>query len=98
MDSIAARFNRCCLRECPAGGGTGAAQRCAAPAEVERHVASRERKDQSDVSAGRGDVAARSSRRNVTRNKNRTPVMMRLRLQMLMPVSAKCTWNRRMLG
>src|SRR3974390_3457124 len=29
--------------------------------------------------------AARSRRRSVTRNKNRTPVMMRLRLQMLTP-------------
>jgi tripartite-type tricarboxylate transporter receptor subunit TctC len=35
--------------------------------------------------------AARSSRRSVTRNKNRSPVMMRLRLQMLTPVSARCS-------
>jgi hypothetical protein len=31
----------------------------------------------------------------VTRNKNFTPVMMRLRLQMLMPLSAKCSWKWR---
>ena len=36
-----------------------------------------------------------SNRRSVTRNRNRTPVMVRLRLQMLMPVSARCSWNRR---
>src|SRR5213078_2414789 len=41
------------------------------------------------------DLAARSSRRSVTRNRNRTPVMMRLRLQMLTPVSERCSWNRR---
>src|SRR6516164_10886527 len=35
------------------------------------------------------------SRRSVTRNKNRTPVMMRLRLQMLTPDSARCNWKRR---
>src|SRR6516164_9765566 len=28
-------------------------------------------------------------------NKNRSPVMMRLRLQMLTPASARCNWNRR---
>jgi len=32
--------------------------------------------------------------RGLKRNKNFTPVMMRL--QMLMPVSAKCSWKRRM--
>src|SRR3984893_6819800 len=39
--------------------------------------------------------AARSNRRSVTRNRNRSPVMMRLRLQMLAPVSVRCSWNRR---
>jgi hypothetical protein len=37
----------------------------------------------------------RALRRSVTRNKNFTPVMLRLRLQMLMAVSAKCSWKRR---
>jgi hypothetical protein len=32
---------------------------------------------------------------SVARNRNFTPVMMRLRLQMLMPVSAKCSRKRR---
>ena len=36
------------------------------------------------------DPLAKSSRRRVTRNKKRSPVMMRLRLQMLTPASAKC--------
>src|SRR6202035_3028008 len=35
------------------------------------------------------------NRRSVTRNKNLSPVMMRLRLQMLVPVSVRCSWNRR---
>jgi hypothetical protein len=39
--------------------------------------------------------AARSWRRSVTRNKNRTPVMIRLRLQMLVPLSTRHSWNRR---
>src|SRR6516225_7448358 len=39
--------------------------------------------------------AARSWRRSVTRNKNRTPVMIRLRLQMLTPLSMRCSWKRR---
>src|SRR5437016_9067105 len=39
--------------------------------------------------------AARSWRRSVTRNKNRTPVMIRLRLQMLAPLSMRCSWKRR---
>ena len=39
--------------------------------------------------------AARSWRRSVTRNKNRTPVMIRLRLQMLAPFSMRCSWKRR---
>src|SRR4051795_5000148 len=37
----------------------------------------------------------RSRRRSVTRNKKRNPVMITLRVQMLTPVSAKCSWNRR---
>src|SRR6516225_7934829 len=39
--------------------------------------------------------AARSWRRSVTRNKKRTPVMIRLRLQMLAPLSMRCSWKRR---
>jgi len=39
--------------------------------------------------------AARSWRRSVTRNKNRTPVIIRLRLQMLVPLSIRCSWNWR---
>ena len=41
-------------------------------------------------------AAAKSSRRSVTRYKNRSPVMVRLRLQMLTLVSERCNWNRRM--
>jgi hypothetical protein len=37
------------------------------------------------------DSAARSCRLSVTRNRNLTPVMMRLRLIMLKPASAKCS-------
>src|SRR6516165_1488733 len=39
--------------------------------------------------------AAKSCRRSVTRNRNRTPVMIRLRLQMLAPLSTRCSWKRR---
>src|SRR5215510_1732304 len=39
--------------------------------------------------------AAKSWRRSVTRNSNRTPVMIRLRLQMLAPLSTRCSWKRR---
>ena len=39
--------------------------------------------------------AARSWRRSVTRNRKRTPVMVRLRLQMLAPLSTRCSWKRR---
>src|SRR5215471_10354558 len=39
--------------------------------------------------------AARSCRRSVTRNRNLTPVMIRLRLQMLSPLSTRCSWKRR---
>ena len=39
--------------------------------------------------------AARSWRRSVTRNRKRTPVMIRLRLQMLAPLSTRCSWKRR---
>src|SRR5215469_12444129 len=39
--------------------------------------------------------AARSWRRSVTRNKNRTPVMIRLRLQMLIPLSIRYSWDCR---
>ena len=38
-----------------------------------------------------------SSRRSVTRNRNRSPVMSRLRLGMLVPVSARCSWKRTVL-
>jgi hypothetical protein len=55
---------------------------------VENHKQNLERRTHLQISA------ARSIRRSVTRNKNRTPVMMRLRLQMLMPVSARCSWNQ----
>ena len=41
------------------------------------------------------DLGGKSNRRSVTRNKNLSPVMMRLRLQMLVPVSVRCSWNRR---
>src|SRR5271166_4137111 len=39
--------------------------------------------------------AARSWRRSVTRNRKRTPVMIRFRLQMLAPPSTRCSWKRR---
>ena len=39
--------------------------------------------------------AARSWRRSVTRNRKRTPVMIRLRLQMLAPSSTRCSWKSR---
>src|SRR5712691_352814 len=38
--------------------------------------------------------AARSWRRSVTRNKNRTPVIIRLRLQMLVPLAEMALRNR----
>ena len=38
----------------------------------------------------------RSAAMSYTRTKNFTPVMMRLRLQMLRSLSIKCSWNRRM--
>ena len=41
------------------------------------------------------DLSPRSWRRSVTRNKNRTPVMIRLRLQMLAPLSMRCSWKLR---
>ena len=41
------------------------------------------------------DRVGQSSRRSVTQNKNRSPVMMQLRVQMLTPVSARCSWKRR---